>query len=236
MPGQLSIAFRGFDAGLLAANIGSAERLRFPPRRAPGFGEETVLRAGLEALAVASPARAPSIRTLFRLMAPPPATLRLLGSVPGAIIRIPSPDFTLTYGLTSAAGAIVTYSAGAGVYFWFKMPGAELGVYGSLAVGLMSNIGASATLNYSFLFDKAPTVLAGDLITLSVEIDVPPVSVGGQLFIMAPPVSLWPPAITGAWTPQIVGIGFSIGIGISVFPVTVSVMPSRTWIRPALTI
>lgn len=253
MPGQVSVTFRGFTPGLLTANLGAARRFRFPDRAPPGIGEETLLRAGLEALSLVSTARGPAIHTLLGLAAPPVSSLRLSGVVPGAFIRLPSPDFTITYGLSAGAAAIYAFSVGAGVYFWYKMPGSEVGVYGSMNIGMMSNVGASAGVPVAVLFDKAPVVLAGNLITISIDIDIPPVTVGGHLFLTAPPVtmpatgplvttspasrivpgaSVHPRFTVGAWTPEIVGIGFMIGVGVSALPVSLAVMPGRTWIRP----
>jgi hypothetical protein len=152
----------------------------------------------------------------------------MVGSIP---IRRSS-DFTITAGFTASAGAVVSVGAGAGVYFWNKSPNGEVGLYGSLSVGLISNIGAGAGDAFAYLFDKAPTVLAGDIIALEVDIDIPPVTVGGQIFMTAPPVSIWPPALTGTWTPEIVGVGFVVTAGVSALPVSVAVTPSRTWIQP----
>ena len=75
-------------------------------------------------------------------------------------------------------------------------------------------------------------MLAGDLIALEVDVEIGPVTVGGQIFLTAPPVSLWPPALTGIWMPEIVGVGFTVTAGVSALPVSIAVMPSRTWIQP----
>jgi len=76
-------------------------------------------------------------------------------------------------------------------------------------------------------------VLAGDSITVAVDVDIVMASVSGMLILSAPPVSLgWPPTLTGPWRPEVIGIGIALSVGISVLPVDISVMPGRTWIKP----
>lgn len=231
MSGQIAVTFRGFNNQNVAANLPRSVKVSTPSRSSPGPIEETLIKAGLEAVALASSRRAPTIRSLLSLMTPPRAMMTIAGMVGSIPIRR-SADFTIAAGFTASAGAVVSVGAGAGVYFWNKTPSGEVGLYGSLSVGLISNIGASAGDAFAYLFDKAPTVLAGDLIALEVDIDIPPVTVGGQIIMTAPPVSLWPPALTGTWTPEIVGVGFVVTAGVSALPVSVAVTPSRTWIQP----
>ncbi|MBA2379897.1 MAG: hypothetical protein H0V76_10040 [Blastocatellia bacterium] len=69
---------------------------------------------------------------------------------------------------------------------------------------MITNIGFSAGDSLTYLFGSASSVLTGDTITLGVDIDIPPFTVGGQIFLTAPPVSLWPPALSGIWVPEIV--------------------------------
>lgn len=231
MSGQLSVTFRGFNNANLAANLPRSVKVKVPKRSAPGMVEETLIKSGLEGVAMVSSRRAPTISSLLSLMSPPPAVMRILGAVGSLPIRR-TRDFTITAGFTASAAAVVSVGAGAGVYFWNKTPSGEVGLYGSLSVGLISNIGAGAGDAFAYLFDKAPIVLAGDIIALEVDVEIGPVTVGGQLFMTAPPVSIWPPAVTGPWVPEIVGVGFTVTAGVSALPVNISVTPSRTWILP----
>jgi hypothetical protein len=231
MPGQITVTFRGFTDQNFAANLPRSVKVSVPSRSTPGPIEETLIKSSLEGVAMVSSRRAPTIRSLLALMAPPPAVMRILGAVGSIPIRR-TRDFTITAGFTASAGAVASVGAGAGIYFWNKTPSGEVGLYGSLSVGLISNIGAGAGDAFAYLFDKAPTVLAGDIIALEVSVEIGPVSVAGQLFMTAPPVSLWPPALTGPWVPEIVGVGFTVTAGVSALPVSIAVTPSRTWILP----
>jgi hypothetical protein len=167
---------------------------------------------------------------LLAFVAPPPAILRIIGTV--SRIRVRSrPDFTIAAGFVASAAAGVSAGLGGGVYFWNKRPSGEVGFFGTISIGAITSIGASAGDSLAYLFDAAPTVLAGDIIALEVDVEIPPVTVGGQIFFNAPPVSIWPPAITGAWVPEIVGVGFQVTAGIGA-PIAIAVTPSRTWIQP----
>ncbi|MFA5120538.1 hypothetical protein [Zavarzinia sp.] len=227
MPGQTRITFRNFT-GL---DLSSARRVTPRRYKAPGFGEETLVRGALSALGGVS-----SIGGLLSGAAAaassPPGSLTVSGIIPGVRIRVPAPDYTMAYGVTAGAGAGVAYGAGAGIYFWRKAAGGEVGLYGSLSVGVVSNIGVGAGGNFAFLFGPAPSMLAGDCITISVEIGIDVITVAGQLILNAPPVSLgMPPAITGAWSPEVIGIGYAVTAGMSALPADISVMPGRTWTR-----
>lgn len=151
------------------------------------------------------------------------------------VSRLPirrSANFTIAVGLVASAGAGVAAGMGAGIYFWNKSPRGQIGLFGSISVGVITNIGFGAGDSFAYMFDSAPAALAGDAITLEVSVEVGPVSIAGQMFLTAPPVTLWPPTITGPWVPEIIGVGFTLTAGISVAPVHIAVMPARTWIRP----
>ena len=227
MPGQMRVTFKNFTN----LDFSTAQKVTPPGRKANFPGEETVIKGGLKGLAAVSN-RGPLINGLLDAVNPPLATLTVAGSVPGAVIRSPAPDFTLTLGLTGSAGAGVAAGLGAGVYFWTKRPTGELGLYGSISLGVVGNMGASAGDQFGILFGPAPSVLAGDSITVSVDVGVDIFTFSGLMFMTAPPVTLWPPALTGGWTPEIIGVGFALTAGVSVLPVDVSVMPGRTWIKP----
>lgn len=229
MPGQIRITFRNFRS----LDLSDAQRARPPRRKQNAFGEETILREALRGLAAVSSGRRDRINGLLDMASAPPGSLNLAGAVPGAIIRSPIPDFTATVGFTGSVGAVVAYGGSTGIYFWNKRPGGEVGLYGSLSVGLITNIGASAGDVLTFLFGPAPSVLAGDSITVSVDVGVDVLTFSGLLILNAPPVSAgWPPTITGPWRPEIIGVGFAITAGFSALPVDISVMPGRTWTRP----
>jgi len=227
MPGQVSVEFRGFTDELLALNLPRAKKITIPRQKPPGPIEESLIRTGVEGLALGST----RIRSLLDLLEPPPFSSRIRGLVGRLPIRR-SPDFTIAVGLVASAGIGVGAGVGAGIYFWNKSPRGELGLFGSFSIGMITNAGVGGGDSFAYMFDSAPAALAGDAITLEVSVEIGPLSVAGQLFMSAPPVTLWPPSLTGPWVPEVIGVGFTLTAGISFLPVHIAVMPTRTWIRP----
>ncbi len=227
MPGQIRVNFRNFW-GLDPTKFQRAK----PPGRSGGSFQDTVLRGVIDNLSGAI-SRGPLLRSALGMITPPFGSISLSGVIPGVTIRSPRPDFTITAGVTGSAGAVLNFGAGGGVYFWNKSPSGEVGLYGGISVGVITNIGASIGDQFCLLFGPAGTVLAGDSITIAVDIDIVVASLSGMLILNAPPVSLgWPPSITGPWRPEVIGIGIALTVGISALPVDISVMPGRTWIKP----
>ena len=135
----------------------------------------------------------------------------------------------------ASGGAVITAGLGAGVYVWIKRPRPELGLYGSLSVGAMTNIGFGAGGCVPLMFGPAPSVLAGNCIALEVDIGIDIATVSGLIYLSAPTVtSAWPPVVSPGWTPQIIGIDFQLTAGMSVLPANYAVSASRTWIRPVI--
>lgn len=229
MPGQVTVEFRGFTDELVALNLPRARRTTIPRQKSPGPIEEGLIRAGAEGLALGST----RIRSLLDLLSPPPFSARIAGMVSRLPIRR-SRDFTIAVGLVASAGAGVAMGMGAGMYFWNKVPRGELGLFGSISIGMITNIGVGAGDSFAYMFDSAPSALAGDCIALEVSVEIGPVSLAGQMFLTAPPATVWPPALTGPWVPEVIGVGFTVTAGISISPVHIAVMPSRTWIRPII--
>ncbi len=227
MPGQIRVNFKNFW-GLDTTKM---VKTKLPGASGGGF-TDALLRTGISTVAGAAK-RGQMLKDSLGMISPPSGSLSLLGSIPGVKFRSPSPDFTIAVGYTASAGAVVNVGGGAGVYFWNKKPSGEVGLYGSLSVGMVTNVGASIGDQICLLFGPAGSVLAGDSITLAVEIEIGVVSVGGQLILSAPPVSAgWPPTIGSGWTPEVIGIGVTMSMGISALPVSYSVMPGRTWTKP----
>jgi hypothetical protein len=229
MPGQIRITFKNFTT----LDLSHAQKVSIPRQKKNVFGEETALRETLKGLSTISPRRrgTSTFDDLLNVATPPTGSMSVLGSVPGAIIRRPM-DFTITFGPAASAGAGTALGASGGVYFWNKKPDGEVGLFGTMSVGILSNLGFSVGDAVTYLFGPAPTVLAGDAIAVSVDCGIDVATVSGLLILNAPPGTLWPPAITGPWTPEIIGVGFAFSVGLSALPVDVSVMPSRTWIKP----
>lgn len=227
MPGQLKVNFKNFW-GLSPAHFVKA---KMPGASGGGF-KDALLRGAIAGVSGVA-RRGPLLNDSLNMISPPLGTISLTGAIPGVKIRSPSPDFTIAVGITGSAGAGASVGGGAGVYFWNKRPGGEVGIYGSLSVGAVTNAGISIGDQICLMFGPAASVLAGDCITIGVDIDVGVVGIGGQLILSAPPVtSGWPPTIGGGWTPEVIGIGMTLTVGISALPVSYSVSPGRTWIKP----
>jgi hypothetical protein len=231
MPGQIRITFKNFTT---PPDLSQARKVGIPRQKQNFFGEETALRDAIKGLATLSPRRrgTSTFDDLLNVATPPTASMTLAGSVPGTIIRRPVTDFTITFGPTASAGAGTALGVSGGIYFWNKKPDGEVGLFGTMSIGILSNLGFSVGDAVTYLFGPAPTVLAGDAIAVSVDVGIDVATVSGLLILSAPPGTLWPPALTGPWTPEIIGVGFAISVGLSALPVDVAVMPGRTWIKP----
>jgi hypothetical protein len=228
MPGQIKITFKNFTY----MDFSTAKKVKLPGKKSSLPGEETLLRGGVSALAEIS-SRKKMWKSALDIASPPTGVLSILGSIPGVKIRSGKPDFTLAVGGSMAAGGgAMNVASGAGVYFWNKSPTGEVGLYGSISIGAVTNLGVSIGDSLAYMFGKPGDVLTGDCITVSIDVGIDVVTLTGSLILSAPPVSLWPPAITGAWTPEVIGIGFGLSVGMSALPADISVMPGRTWIKP----
>jgi hypothetical protein len=225
MPGQVRITFKNFK-GL---DLSGARKISVPRQRPNWPGEEEVRRYTLQILAQRP--ESGLLRKLLEMMTPPLGMVIVSGTIPGVRIRLPMPDYTITDGVSGSAGAVANFSAGGGLYFWNKRPDGEIGIYGSLSAGLITNIGASVGVQLGFLFGKAPDVLAGDSIVVSVDVEIVAATVTGMLVLNTPPGGIWPitPAALSTWTPEVIGIGFGLSVGLSALPADISVMPSHTW-------
>jgi hypothetical protein len=194
--------------------------------------QQSLIKAALRTVAAASSKRS-RVKDLVDMMSSPAGTMSVGGTVSGAVIRRPLPDFTVTAGYSSSKGPGLAVGLGGGLYYWNKPLTGEVGLYGSVSVGLITNVGIGIGDAVTYLFGPAPSVLAGDSIAVSVDVGFDFVTVSGLLILSAPPVSAgWPPTVSGAWKPEVIGVGFGTSAGFSVLPVDVSVMAGRTWIRP----
>jgi len=210
----------------------NARPLRLPRVKPNVWGEETVLREALGAGAAVGP-RASFHRSVLNAANDPPASLSTTGTIPGARI-LTSRDWTLAEGLTAGAGAGTAAAVSGGVYVWFHLPHAEVGLFGSISIGFVVNVGFGGGGMIMLLFGPAPSVLAGDSITVSVDVGVDVLTFSGMLIISAPPGGLLPSPSSppSGWVPEIIGVGIAITAGWSTLPADISVMPGRTWTRP----
>jgi hypothetical protein len=208
MPGQVRITFNNFQ-GL---DLSRAVKQSIPTQRTNLPEEESVLRAALNV--AASPRSL--LRSLLDMITAPLGSVSVSGVIPGVKIRSPSPDFTISDGLGAQAGAFVNFGAGGGVYFWNKRPDGEVGLYGTLSPGLITNIAASVGVQLGFLFGKAADTLGGDSIVVSLDVDIGGGTIAGMIILTPPAGGMWPPtgAALAAWKPEVEGIGLGLSVGV----------------------
>lgn len=229
-PRQVSVNFGRMTDADIAANIGRSVRITKGRPSAKGFGQQTLIRGAIDALATISPSRAGLLPSLAAMASRTPSINYIAGP---ALSVLRGGEFTVAEGVVASGGAGITAGLGAGVYAWMKRPGAELGLYGSISVGAMTNIGFGAGACVSLMFGPAPAVLGGESIALEVDIGIDVMTVSGLLYLSAPTVtSVWPPTIGPGYSPQVIGIGFQVTAGMSVLPANYAVSASRTWLRP----
>jgi hypothetical protein len=152
----------------------------------------------------------------------------------------PARDFTIALGPSANIGTFFQGSAGAGVYWWIK-PGLpdEVGLWGSVGVGVTSNMGFSVGGQVSVWYGAAPSVMAGESMSVAVDVTIGAVTVTGMVFFSVPPTGLLltpgmkhPPTFPPGWKPLLIGLGFGLSGGWSVLPIDVSIGPSTTWLKP----
>jgi hypothetical protein len=200
-------------------DISTARRVRVPHRRPPHLGEQTALAAALTAYAHTGIGFAGVMRDLLSIRDRPSVHLAVVGGVSGAPTRR-SRDYTFAVGPSVTISPVATLALDGGVYLW--IPPCEIGVFGSVGLGVTTNIGFSGGGQFTMLWGPAPSVLAGDLLGIGVDVSIPggPISLSGMLFM------------TMASHPNLVGFGVTIAAGISFLPVDFTVQASTTWIRP----
>ncbi len=255
MTRPLRINFQGFSA----VDFSSARPLRLPGRTPPEFGEETIVKTAIASLA-ASGNRKAKIMSDALDAAASGMPIVFTGTMPG-VARIPTVEWTIADSLSITVAAGAAMSLGNGVYFWNKSVGFEVGFFGSVGLGVVTNISASVGDQLAILFGPAPRVLAGDSITVSVDMTCGSATVTGFLIFSAPPggfaailaamarKAMHPPsspsplfvASPGAYllatsipgyVPVLIGLGIGVSGGPSALPLDISVMPSTTALTP----
>ena len=129
-PRQVSVNFGRLTDADIAANIGQSKRVSKGRRSSPGFGQQTLIGAAIDALAAISPARAGLLPSLAAMASATPASIRYIAAPALSVMR--GGEFTVAEGIVASGGVGLTGGLGAGVYAWMKRPGAELGLYGSM--------------------------------------------------------------------------------------------------------
>jgi hypothetical protein len=193
-------------------------RAAISPYRPPTTGSETALEMALRAYCATGFSGAPILRECLDFRRNPGAATSFIGSIRRAPVR-PHRDWTIAAGpsLSGFAGAVV--SASGGVYFWNKPPSGQIGLYGSLSFGSVTNVGVSLVGQITYYFGSAPACLAGTSLVVGVDIGGKVITGGGYLIFSTSPAEL-------------IGISFALGVGASMLPVDFTVQLSRTWITP----
>ncbi len=188
------------------------------PYRRPTFGSETALEAALGAYCAMGMTGAPIIRECLRFSHNPGVPLTFVGSIRKAPVR-PHRDWTVALGPSVSAAAGAVAAASGGLYFWNKSPTGEIGLFGSLSVGSVTNVGVSLVGQGTYYFGSAPDCLAGTSLVVGVDVGGKVITGGAYLVFSTSPAAL-------------IGISFALGVGASMLPVDFTVQLSKTWITP----
>lgn len=148
----------------------------------------------------------------------PSLRVSTVGSIAAAPTRHSS-DWTITLGPSLTAAPVAVFNVSGGVYFWNKPAGGEIGLFGAGGLGITTNIGVSLVMQVCYLFGPAPALLAGDWLTVAVDVGpVPGVTFSGMAIF--------------SMVPEFIGLGFAAGTGLSALPVSLTVEASTTVIAP----
>ena len=191
-----------------------------PPYRHPTFGSETALETVLGAYCATGMTGAPIIRECLNFSHNPGVPLTFIGSIRKAPVR-PHRDWTIALGPSISAAAGGGGAASGGLYFWNKPPTGEIGLFGSLSVVSVTNVGVSLVGQGTYYFGSAPDCLAGMSLVVGVDVGVPGKVITGGAYLV---FSTSPAAL--------IGISFALGVGASMLPVDFTVQLSKTWIKP----
>lgn len=233
MPQELRIAFRGFENG-----IDWRQAVSVPGRKVGnGAFSETAARGMMAGLG--GTRAGPMVNSINELSNAPAGRVSTSGSIPGVTMPGVATDFTVALGPGGNVGAFIQGSAGGGLYWWIRPGPDEIGLWGSVGIGVTSNLGVSAGMQVSVWYGAAPAVLAGESLGVAVDVSVGPATVTGMAFFSVPPGGMFltpgmkfPSAAPPGWKTKLIGLGFMLSAGFSVLPVDISVGPSMTWIKP----
>lgn len=189
------------------------------PYQPPSLGSETLIETALRAYCATGLTGAPILRECLDFSHNPRITPTFVGSIRRAPVR-PHRDWTIAGGPSVAAFAGAVAGASGGVYFWNKPPSGQIGLFGSLSFGSITNVGVSLVAQITYYFGSAPACLAGTSLVVGVDLGGKVITGGGYLvFSTGSPAAL-------------IGISFALGVGASMLPADFTVQISRTWITP----
>lgn len=191
---------------------------RISPYQPPTLGSETLLETALRTYSATGLPASGAIRECLDFAHNPGARTSFIGSIARAPVR-PHRDWTIAAGPSVTAAAGGGAGASGGLYFWNKPPSGEIGIFGSLSIVSVTNVGASIVGQVTYYFGSAPSCLAGTSLVVGVDIGGKVLTGGGYLVFSTSPA-------------QLIGISVALGAGVSMLPVDFTVQLSRTWIRP----
>ena len=236
MSQDLRVTFHNLEKGIDWRNATVVSR----PKASSVQASQASARALVSALGQ-TPAAA-TVRSIQELAGPPSGRLITAGSIGGVAMPSAVRDFTIALGPSFSANfaSFCQGNVGAGVYWWLK-PGLpdEMGLWGSVGISATTNIGFNGGGQISVWYGSAPIVMAGESMGVTVDVSIGAVTVSGMMFFSVPPGGLLmtpgmkhPPTFPAGWKPTLIGLGFGLGGGWSVFPTDISVGPSMTWLKP----
>jgi hypothetical protein len=203
--------------------IAMGQRVTRPGKVAVPSIMQNTLRSGLREYA-ATPTR-PGAAIVADLASPTSRKPRIdfVGAIRKAVLP-PSSDVTIGIGPGFSVATGIILGASGGVYGWYKAAGlgAEIGLFGTFNVGMVSNMSFAVQMGLTYMWGDAPTYFFGDCIIVGVDLSTGPagaVALSGYLIFTNP--------VAGPL--YFVGIAFAAGVGWSVAPIDVTVQFTRTY-------
>ena len=201
-------------------DLSQGRRIQMPPRQAPAFGQQTLIETALMARAATRIGSGGLIRDLLDVRQAPSFRVDVVGSIRAAAPPRPTHDYTFALGPSVSGTAVATLSVGGGIYLW--VPPDEFGLFGSVGLGITTNIGFSGGGQFTMLFGPAPVMLAGDSLAVGVQFNIPGAGIGLGGFLI----------FSMAAKPELRGFSVAVSAGFSALPVDVTVQASTTLIKP----
>jgi hypothetical protein len=178
-------------------------------------GEETLLESAVKIYSELDKPYAKVLGEMLDFTKPPTGKVTTVGKPKGFLVPPPGKDITLTLGPSATAGAGVSIGISGGIFFSTASP--HVGLYGSIDYGIVTDIGAAFVGQVMILFGSSTAMLKGPpTILVGVNVAGPKVIAASGFLVYH--------ETSPAWT--LVGVGFSLGVGASVLPVSVFVTKS----------
>ncbi|HKP85583.1 MAG TPA: hypothetical protein VJZ26_05785 [Blastocatellia bacterium] len=188
-------------------------KIHFPTQKPNLPAAESVLEAGLKVYSGTKLPNAGVVKDFLDFKSSPNLRVNIIGALKRATVMA-STHFTIAFGPSASAGAIVMVGLSAGIYGSNKP---EIGVFGSFNYGAVTNATASFVHQGMILFGIPSVVLAGETVCVGVHVGGKVLTGGGFLVFD-----------DNKAHPKLIGFGFEFGVGASVMPFDFTMTKSHT--------